>query len=120
MQDIFIVIGVSEDALILNCPISLEGRINSTLECWDSEGHLFLCTPKDVAGNIVEVDAVLSTNSDLKEIPIGSFVCFSGENVLWYVTRYYEGVYNKMIENLMEACGITDYKLPSKKLSKLY
>lgn len=67
---------------------------------------------KSVAGNIVEIDGTISNGQLVDPVPLGSFVVVGNTTSQWFVQRYYAGVYNDMITNLMKEFGITDYKLP--------
>ena len=112
MQNIFLVVGSCPDSVVLNGALPFKGGDEKPLECWAPDGTLYLGVIKDVAGNIVEIDGFIRNGAFVKEVPVGSLVCFGTESSQWFVSRYYSGVYNDMITNLMKEFGITDYKLP--------
>lgn len=109
MQDIFLVIGSCSDTLVLN-----GSPTNSclTLECWAPNGVLYLVSVKSVAGNIVELQSIISNGKFETNVPLGSFVVISSDSAAWFVKRYYQGVYNQNIITLMKEFGIEDYQLP--------
>lgn len=113
MQNIFLVIGSCRDTIILNGhPEIPEHSDGIPLECWSPGGSLYLGVIKSVAGNIVEIDGTISNGQLVDSVPLGSFVVVENTTSQWFVQRYYAGVYNDMITNLMKEFGITDYKLP--------
>lgn len=112
MQNIFLVIGSCPDSVILNGVLPFKEGDEKLLECWAPDGALYLGVIKDVAGNIVEIDELTRNEVSVKEVPLGSLVSFGTELSQWFVSRYYSGVYNNMIIDLMKEFGVTDYRLP--------
>lgn len=115
MQNIFVVLNSCQDTLILNSFLNdsvLKAQIDTTIECWAPDGGMFLCNVKDIAGNIVEVSSIIHNGRLVQNVPKASLVVISDGEGGWFIRRYYCGVYNKTITELMQKFGVTDYQLP--------
>lgn len=114
MQDIFIVIGVSQDTIILNQDIEIKPYWGMYI--MSPEGLIFNVNVMRTAGPILEVEKVMTPWEDSARadvVPIGSLGVHPGTVVPdFFFSRYKKGLYNDRIVEVMKAFAVESYNVP--------